>query len=177
MARSMDIKQRAKRIKLLLMDCDGVMTDGRLYFGASGEELKVFNVRDGQGIVSWHKAGFESGIISGRDAEAIIGKRAEDLGMRYVKVRSRDKIEDLAAILAESKVSPDEVCFIGDDIGDVGIMRRVGLAVAVADAVEEVKAAAHFMTLADGGHGAIRELTDLLLENAGDQVNNPRAAS
>ncbi|MEP7076948.1 MAG: HAD hydrolase family protein [Acidobacteriota bacterium] len=173
----MDIKQRAKRIKLLLMDCDGVMTDGRLYFGASGEELKVFNVRDGQGIVSWHKAGFESGIISGRDAEAIIGKRAEDLGMRYVKVRSRDKIEDLAAILAESKVSPDEVCFIGDDIGDVGIMRRVGLAVAVADAVEEVKAAAHFMTLADGGHGAIRELTDLLLENAGDQVNNPRAAS
>ncbi|MEP6849731.1 MAG: HAD hydrolase family protein [Acidobacteriota bacterium] len=173
----MDVNERAKRIKLLLMDCDGVMTDGRLYFGSLGEELKVFNVRDGQGIASWHKAGFQSGIISGRDAEAIIGKRAEELGMRYVKVRSRDKTEDLAAILAESGLSPDEVCFIGDDIGDLGIMKRVGLAVAVADAVEEAKAAAHFVTLAAGGHGAIRELTDLLLENAGDQANNPRAAS
>ena len=164
MAPSMDVADRGKRIKLLLMDCDGVMTDGRLYFGSSGEELKVFNVRDGQGIASWHKAGFESGIISGRDAEAIIGKRAEDLGMRYVRVRSRDKTEDLKAILAESGLTADQVCFIGDDIGDIEIMKGVGLAVAVADAVEETKAAANYVTQAKGGRGAVREVTDLMLK-------------
>lgn len=164
MAPSMDVAARGKRIKLLLMDCDGVMTDGRLYFGASGEELKVFNVRDGQGIASWHKAGFESGIISGRDAEPILRKRAEELGMNYVKVRSRDKTEDLTAILADSGLSADEVCFVGDDLGDIEIMKAVGLAVAVADAVEETRAASHYVTETKGGYGAIREVTDLLLK-------------
>src|SRR5690242_19610848 len=128
-----------RNIKLLLMDCDGVLTDGRLYFSARGEELKVFHVRDGQGLALWHQAGFESGIISGRDAGDIIRKRADELGIKYVYVKSSDKIADFEKIIADAGVAPDEVAFVGDDIGDLGLMERVGLAVAVADAVAEVR--------------------------------------
>ena len=145
------------------MDCDGVLTDGRLYFSKDGEAMKVFNVRDGQGIVSWHKAGFRSGIISGRDAEQIIQTRADELGMKYVRARSRDKVTDLREIANEEGVTLDEVAFIGDDIGDIEIMQAVGFAVAVADAVEEVKSVANYITKTQGGAGAVREVTDLLL--------------
>ncbi|MBC7900944.1 MAG: HAD hydrolase family protein [Saprospiraceae bacterium] len=146
------------------MDCDGVLTDGRLYFSERGEELKVFHVRDGQGLVMWHKAGFRSGIISGRDAGQIISKRAAELGMHFVRVNSSDKVRDFEEIIAEAGVLPEEVAFVGDDIGDTRLMEKVGMAVAVADAVEEVRATAHFITKANGGFGAIREVIDLLLK-------------
>ena len=94
-----EIVERARKIKLLLMDCDGVLTDGRLYFSARGEELKVFHVRDGQGLATWHKAGFRSGIISGRDAEEILRRRVQELGIHYLKTGSTDKARDLSAIL------------------------------------------------------------------------------
>lgn len=145
------------------MDCDGVLTDGRLYFSARGEELKVFHVRDGQGLAIWHQAGFESGIISGRDAGDIIKKRADELGIKYVYVRSPDKISDFEKIIADSDIPPEEVAFVGDDVGDIGLMKRVGFAVAVADAVAEVREAADHVTRANGGHGAVREVVDLLL--------------
>lgn len=151
------------------MDCDGVLTDGRLYFSARGEELKVFHVRDGQGLSTWHKAGFQSGIISGRDAGDIIRKRAEELGIKYVYVRSPDKIADFEKIIADAGVEPDEVAFVGDDIGDLELMKRVGFAVAVADAVKEVREAAQYVTQSKGGHGAIREVTDLLIGERGMQ--------
>jgi 3-deoxy-D-manno-octulosonate 8-phosphate phosphatase (KDO 8-P phosphatase) len=157
------IEDREKKIKLLLMDCDGVLTDGRLYFSARGEELKVFHVRDGQGLALWHKAGFQSGIISGRDAGDIIRKRAEELGIKYVFVKSPDKIADFEKIIRDAGLKPDEVAFVGDDIGDLELLKRVGFAVAVADAVKEVREAAHFVTKADGGLGAVREVIDLLL--------------
>lgn len=150
-------------IRLLLMDCDGVLTDGRLYFSERGEEMKVFHVRDGQGLADWHKAGFESGIISGRDAGAIITKRAEELGIRFVKVKSTDKREDFNSIIEEAGVTADQVAFIGDDVGDVGLMKIVGLPVAVADAADAAKSAAAYITNKGGGHGAVRELIDLLL--------------
>jgi YrbI family 3-deoxy-D-manno-octulosonate 8-phosphate phosphatase len=152
-----------RNIKLLLMDCDGVLTDGRLYFSARGEELKVFHVRDGQGLSRWHKAGFQSGIISGRDAGDIIRKRAEELGIKYVFVKSPDKIADFEKIIAVAGVEPGEVAFVGDDIGDLGLMKRVGFAVAVADAVEEVREVAHYVTKTNGGYGAVREVIDLLI--------------
>lgn len=161
---SLSINSAAGKIKLLLMDCDGVLTDGRLYFSAAGEELKVFHVRDGQGIVSWHRAGFKSGIISGRDAAAIIMRRANELGMEFVRVRSADKIRDFEEITAAAAVTDEETGFIGDDIGDVPLMRSVGLSFAVADAVDEVKAAADYVTEAKGGRGAVREVIDLLLK-------------
>lgn len=145
------------------MDCDGVLTDGRLYFSAGGEEMKVFDVRDGQGIVSWHKAGFRSGIISGRGSGDIIQRRADELGIEFVRVNSSDKVSDFEEIILSLGIGSENVAYIGDDIGDVELMKRVGFAVAVADAVEETKAAAAYVTKAKGGRGAVRELIDMLL--------------
>ena len=145
------------------MDCDGVLTDGRLYFSERGEELKVFHVRDGQGLTDWHKAGFHSGIISGRDAGSIITKRAEELGIRYVKVKSADKRSDFYSIIDDAGVTPDQVAFIGDDVGDVELMKLVGLAIAVGDAAEIAKGSAAHITSKNGGNGAVREVVDMLL--------------
>jgi 3-deoxy-D-manno-octulosonate 8-phosphate phosphatase (KDO 8-P phosphatase) len=152
-------------IKLLLMDCDGVLTDGRLYFSSRGEEMKVFDVRDGQGIVSWHREGFKSGIISGRGAGEIIRRRADELGIEFVKVESTDKVADFAEIISSLAVDAKNVAYIGDDIGDVSLMRQVAFPVAVADAVEEVKAVAAYVTKAKGGRGAVREVVDILLRD------------
>ena len=158
-----DLDLVAARIKLLLMDCDGVLTDGRLYFSAGGEEMKVFDVRDGQGLVSWHRAGGVSGIISGRSSR-IVDVRAGELGVKFVHHGVEDKIQAFLAILAEAYISdPAEVAYIGDDIPDIPLLKKVGLPVAVADAVGEVKAAAAFVTEAKGGRGAVREVCDLLL--------------
>jgi 3-deoxy-D-manno-octulosonate 8-phosphate phosphatase (KDO 8-P phosphatase) len=158
-----EIESFARGIKLLLMDCDGVLTDGRLYFSSGGEETKVFHARDGQGLVSWHKAGYNSGIISGRCSK-IVDLRAGELGVKFVHQGVEDKIQAFLAILAEAYISdPAEVAYIGDDIADIPLLKMVGLAVAVADAVDEVKAAAAFVTEAKGGKGAVREVTDLLL--------------
>lgn len=159
-----ELIERAKKIKLLLMDCDGVLTDGRLYFSESGETLKVFHVRDGQGIVSWHKAGFMSGIISGRNSK-IVERRATELGISYIRQSSQDKLFDFEDILEETGLSPDQVAYIGDDIPDIPLLKAVGFSVAVADAAEEVFADVHYITKNKGGNGAVRELCDLLLNS------------
>ena len=159
-----DVIARARKIKLLLMDCDGVLTDGRLYYTEVGEQMKVFNVRDGQGIVSWHKAGFQSGIISGRDAKFILEARATELGMHYIKARSQDKAKDFLDVLQDAKMTSDEVAYIGDDIGDICLLAKVGLPIAVADAALEVLPYIIYKTEAKGGFGAVREITNLLLK-------------
>ncbi|MDQ3129995.1 MAG: HAD hydrolase family protein [Acidobacteriota bacterium] len=159
-----NILSRAKKIKLLLMDCDGVLTDGRLYFSEHGEQLKVFHVRDGQGLAMWHKAGFRSGIISGRNAKKILDKRGTELGIHYIKAGSLDKTKDFEDILQDADVNPEEVAYIGDDIGDICIMLKVGLPMAVADAELEVKLHSLYKTKALGGFGAVREVIDLLLK-------------
>ena len=148
---------------MLLTDCDGVLTDGRLYFSNVGEAMKVFNVRDGQGIVSWHKAGFDFGIISGRGAEEIIQARAEELGITFVRTRSQDKVADACEFAADIGVQLDEFAFIGDDIGDLAVMKAVGFSAAVADAADEVKTAAAYITKRNGGDGAVREVIDMIL--------------
>lgn len=157
----------ARRVELLLLDCDGVLTDGRLYFTAEGEAAKAFHVRDGQGIVLWHKAGFQTGIISGRDSGGIVETRAKELGMHYVVTASENKINDLEKILSDTGIESRRVAYVGDDIGDIGLMGRVGLPVAVADAVDETKAAARYITKMKGGEGAVREVIDLLLSVKG----------
>lgn len=159
-----EIYARAKKVKLLLMDCDGVLTDGRIYYTESGEQMKVFNVKDGQGIVSWHQAGFKSGIISGRDAKKILEVRATELGMRYIKTSSQNKAKDFFDILQDANVSSDEVAYIGDDIGDICLMEIVGMPIGVADAVSEIDPYIIYKTNAKGGFGAVREVTDLLLK-------------
>ncbi len=159
----MTVRERARKIKLLLMDCDGVLTDGRLYFSERGEELKVFHVRDGQGIVNWHEAGFRSGIISGRNSP-IVELRAKQLGIEFILQGRNEKVSAFHEILAAANVDPDEVAFIGDDTPDATVMPFVGLAVGVSDAHDTVKAAAHHTTQTNGGCGAVRELIDLLLD-------------
>ncbi len=164
----LELSARAARIKLLLMDCDGVLTDGRLYFGSEGEALKVFHARDGQGIVDWHSAGFRSGIISGRKSQ-IVALRASQLGIEFVQQGRKDKSVALDEIIAASGVSLEEVAFIGDDTPDIQVFERVGLAVAVGDALDEVKAAAHYTTKLNGGQGAVREVIGLLLAASSNQ--------
>ena len=158
-----DIVSRASRIKLLLMDCDGVLTDGRIWLTPDGDEQKSFHARDGQGISVWHRAGFKSGIISGR-ASSGVKRRAHELKIHYVHQYSKDKVIALEEIVADASVSADECCFVGDDLGDIAIMRRVGLAVAVADAAEDTKATAHYVTTRNGGDAAVREVIEFILK-------------
>jgi 3-deoxy-D-manno-octulosonate 8-phosphate phosphatase (KDO 8-P phosphatase) len=161
-----DIDARARRIKLVLMDCDGVLTDGRLWLMADGDEQKAFHARDGQGISLCHHAGLQTGIITGRRSSAV-ERRAQDLKMSYVRQYAKDKTKSLEEILVEAGVSADECAYIGDDVADIPVMRRVALAVAVADAVPETKQAAHFVTQLAGGKGAVREVCDLILKAQG----------
>ncbi len=163
---SEDLAARLKRIKLLLMDCDGVMTDGRLWLTPDGDEQKAFHARDGQGISVWHRAGYLSGIISGR-ASSGVERRAHELKIKYVHQYAKNKVVPLEEIAADANVAFDECCFIGDDLGDIAVMRRVGLAVAVADAAEDTKAAAHYVTQLKGGKAAVREVIELILKAQG----------
>lgn len=158
-----EVIEKAKKIKLLLMDCDGVLTDGKLYFTENGEEIKVFHVRDGQGLAMWHAAGFRSGIITGRNSK-IVEKRATELGVSFVKQGSKNKVICFKEILAEAKVSLEEVAFVGDDVQDIVIFEKVGLPIAVADAVEDVFPYIIYKTNSAGGFGAVREIIDLLLQ-------------
>jgi len=162
----MKIEKRLSRIKLLVMDCDGVLTDGRLYFGANGEALKAFFVRDGQGLAYWHKSGYRSAIISGRES-SIVESRARELGIEFVIQGRVDKTVAFDELISRAQVSAEEVAYIGDDIPDADLMPLVGFAAAPKDAMDEAKAAAHYVTKKKGGQGAVRELIDLLLKHRG----------
>ncbi|HKP36628.1 MAG TPA: HAD-IIIA family hydrolase [Pyrinomonadaceae bacterium] len=161
-----DIERRARRVKLVLMDCDGVLTDGRLWLMADGDEQKAFHARDGQGISLLHRAGLKTGIISGRTSSAV-ARRAEDLKINFVRQGAKDKVKALDEILKEAKISEDDSAYIGDDLGDIEVMARVELAVAVADAADETKNAAHYVTFLPGGRGAVREVCELILKSQG----------
>lgn len=159
-----EIQAKASKIKLLLMDCDGVLTDGRITLLPNGDEQKTFHVRDGQGLVLLHHAGLISGIISGRSSLSV-EHRARELGIKFIYQGAANKVNDFEEILAESGLTPEITAFIGDDVTDIPLMRRVGLAIAVADAVLEVKKVAHFITDNKGGAGAVREVSDLILKS------------
>ncbi len=163
---SADILRRAARINLILMDCDGVLTDGRITLREHGDEEKSFHTRDGHGIVLAHRAGLRSGIISGRSSKTV-EMRARDLGMHFVRQGTWDKIKDFEEVLAEAGVGEDKVCYIGDDVTDIPLMHRSVLAVAVADATDETRAAAHYVTRLSGGFGAVREVCELILKAQG----------
>lgn len=160
------IERRASRIKLLLMDCDGVLTDGRLWLTADGEEQKAFHTHDGLGLSLLHRAGLRSGVISGRNSAAL-ARRAGELGVEFVRQGDPEKISAFEEVLRQAGVDEDEVAFVGDDLTDIPIMRRVEFAVAVADAVDETRAVAHYVTRAHGGHGAVREAIEIILRSQG----------
>lgn len=158
--------QKAKAIKLLVLDIDGVMTDGRLYFSAEGEVLKVFNILDGQGIKLLRSSGVEIAIISGRRSEAL-AKRASDLGIVHLYQGREDKINALDELLSELQLDYQQVAHLGDDLPDLPVIRRVGLGMAVANAYELVKQQADWCTKARGGEGAVREACDFIMKAQG----------
>jgi 3-deoxy-D-manno-octulosonate 8-phosphate phosphatase (KDO 8-P phosphatase) len=161
-----DVMRRASRIKLLLMDCDGVLTDGRITLLGEHDEQKTFHTRDGHGLVMLHRAGLRSGIISGRSSTAV-ARRARELSINYLHQGTWDKIKEFEQVLLEAGLEESEVAYVGDDVVDIPLMKRVGLSVAVADAGEETQSAAHFVTALPGGYGAIREVTELILKAQG----------
>jgi len=159
----MDARSRARRVKLILMDVDGTLTDGTLMIlPESGEEVRAYNVKDGQGIVLARAAGLKVGIITGKSSKSV-AIRAERLGLDEVHQGAKDKKPVLDGILARLGLKPAETAFIGDDIGDAEVMRSVGLAAAVADAHPLVRKQAHFLCRAAGGRGAVRELIEFIL--------------
>jgi 3-deoxy-D-manno-octulosonate 8-phosphate phosphatase (KDO 8-P phosphatase) len=158
--------ERARKTRLLMMDVDGVLTDGRIIQDSHGRELKVFDVKDGHGIVMAHRAKLQTALISGRESETTV-RRARELGIALVFQKTWNKLEVYEKILGDTKFTPNEVAYVGDDLVDIPLLRRVGLAVAVADAVDEVKAAAHLVTQRPGGQGAVREVIELILRAQG----------
>ena len=160
------IERRAARIKLLLMDCDGVLTNGRLLLLPNGDEQKWFSARDGLGLALWRRAGLKSGIISGRSSQAV-ERRARELEMDYIRQGTEDKLAAFEEILLLAAVEDEHVAFVGDDLNDIPLMQRSELAIAVSDAVPETQQVAHYVTSARGGYGAVREVVELILKAQG----------
>ncbi len=161
-----EILDRAKKIELLLLDVDGVLTDGRLTLSNDGAELKSFHARDGLGIRMAQRGGLMIGLVSGRESKVVVD-RAEELYITEVHQRIYDKLEKFREILQRLKLKPEQVCFMGDDLVDIQVMRAAGFAAAPADAIEQVRETAHFVTSRNGGAGCVRELVDLLLRATG----------
>ena len=158
---------RLKNVSLLLLDVDGVLTTGQVIYNDSGEETKVFDVRDGLGIRLLKEAGIHVGIITGRRSMALV-HRCNNLGITLIKDGVQDKAAALNAILEETGVSTDQTAFIGDDLPDLPVLRRIGLPIAVGDAHELVKQAAAWTTRARGGRGAVREVCEGILKARGE---------
>jgi 3-deoxy-D-manno-octulosonate 8-phosphate phosphatase (KDO 8-P phosphatase) len=161
-----ELQSRAVRIKLFLMDCDGVLTDGRIWILENNDDQKMFHTRDGLGIELLHRAGLQSGIISGRESTAVT-RRADRLGMKFVRQGCEEKEQAFAEIVAEARLTNAEVAFAGDDLNDIPLLLQSGLAIAVADAAHETREHAHYVTTARGGHGAVREAIELILKAQG----------
>jgi 3-deoxy-D-manno-octulosonate 8-phosphate phosphatase (KDO 8-P phosphatase) len=161
-----DVWQRAAKVRLLILDVDGVLTDGCLYYGPKDELFKVFHVRDGHGIKMAQLGDVEVAFLSGRRSDAAF-LRAKELGVTRYFEGVRDKALILEELCRALGLAADEVAAVGDELVDLPLFHRVGLAVAVADAVPEVKAHAHWVTLSPGGRGAVREVTDLILKARG----------
>jgi 3-deoxy-D-manno-octulosonate 8-phosphate phosphatase (KDO 8-P phosphatase) len=161
-----EIVLRAAKIQLLLLDVDGVLTDGSILYTSDRIEIKRFHVRDGSGLKFWHLAGKRTAIISGRTSAAV-EHRATELGISTVLQGHADKLPAFETVLKESGLHPDQVCAMGDDLADLPVLHRAGLRVAVADACQEVRDAADRVTTAPGGRGAVRETIEWLLKSQG----------
>jgi len=161
-----DVRARARKIRLLVMDVDGVLTDGRMVLSDKGDELKMFHTHDGIGLALAHRAGLKTAMITG-ETSTIAKARGEKLGVDTVVLGARRKGEAVEALLAGAGLSAQALAYIGDDLLDVPALQRAGLAIAVADAVADVKAVAHVVTEAPGGRGAVRECVELILRAQG----------
>ena len=161
-----EVLQRAGRVRVLLLDVDGVLTDGRIVYAEHGDELKFFDVQDGAGLVFWNRVGLKSAIITARTSR-LLKRRAKELRVDFLAQGQLMKLPAYQQMLRQFRVSEEQVCAVADDLMELPILRRVGLAVAVPNAVEAVKRASHYVTHRPGGRGAVREVVDLLLKANG----------
>lgn len=157
---------RCQPIELVLSDVDGVMSDGGVIFDNQGIEIKRFHIRDGLGIKLWQRAGYHFGIITGR-ASHIVRLRAAELGVEIVRQGAEEKLPAVRQVMAELRLQPEQVCYVGDDLPDLPVVKLVGLGVAVGDAVPELRDAAHYVTSTYGGHGVLRETVEMILKAQG----------
>ena len=160
------MRERLEKIRLLLLDVDGVMTDGRIIYDDRGGETKAFDVKDGHGIKLLQRAGIRVGIITGRQS-AVVDRRAQELGIELVYQGAKDKLVPFLEILQKTGLGVEQIAYMGDDLPDLPILRRVGFAVTVADALDDVRPHVHYVTQRPGGRGAVREVCDLLLKESG----------
>jgi 3-deoxy-D-manno-octulosonate 8-phosphate phosphatase (KDO 8-P phosphatase) len=156
-----DLTARLQRVKLFLCDVDGVLTDGTVILG-DGKEYKAFNIQDGLGMLILQRVGIKVGWVSNRPSP-VSRQRAEELKIDYFFQAKGSKVDAIQAILKEAQVDWDDICYIGDDVVDLGALKRAGVAVAVANAIDEARDMAHYVTRAHGGHGAVREVIRLIL--------------
>ena len=161
-----DIIEKAKKLKLLILDVDGVLTDGRLFFDDKGKEYKCFHARDGHGIKLLRQTGVEVAVISGRKSNSV-ALRMKSLGVEYVYQGHENKIAAFNEIIQSLSIQPEQAAHVGDDLLDLPIMKRVGLSIAVNDANEPVKEYADWCTKTPGGRGAVREICDFIMQSQG----------
>jgi YrbI family 3-deoxy-D-manno-octulosonate 8-phosphate phosphatase len=159
----MNLTDACRRVELILSDVDGVLTDGTIWYDNQGVELKGFHIRDGLGIKLWQRAGFRFGVLTARTSH-IVKLRTSELGIDIVRQGFEDKLPTALEIIRECGLRPEQVCYIGDDLTDLPVIRSVGLGSAVADAAAEVRAAAGYVTQLPGGKGAVRELVETILK-------------
>ena len=155
--------QQLKSIKILILDVDGVLTDGRVIYTDSGEEIKRFDVHDGHGLKLLMRAGIEVMLLTGRESKVVL-HRARDLGINHVYQKALNKMEVYKTILSERSLEDKDIGYVGDDLVDLPVLRKVGFAAAVPDAVPEVKEIVDYITIKKGGEGAVREICELLLK-------------
>ncbi len=160
------MEEKLKKIKLLLLDVDGIMTDGRIIYDNQGNELKAFDVKDGHGLKMLQRAGIKIGIITGRQSE-VVARRAKELGIEILYQKALSKLGPYQEILTDQGLNDDQVAYMGDDVVDLPILRRVGFSATVADAVPDVPPLVDYVTRRSGGRGAVREVCDLLLRASG----------
>ncbi len=160
---NLSLQKRIQKIKFLALDADGVLTDGRIIYDSRGREIKNFDVRDGFALVLFQELGFQTAILTARFSK-VLSLRARDLKVNKLYQNAYPKDEAYQKLLKDFHLKSEEVCFVGDDLPDLPVLRRVGFAVAVADAVPEVKKAAHYVTQKRGGKGAVREVVELILK-------------
>lgn len=158
--------EKIKKIKILILDVDGVLTDGQIFINDKGIEIKAFDVKDGHGIRMAQRAGLRIAFLSGRKSKAVI-KRAKELGVVDVLQGILYKLEGYEALQEKYRLEPEEIAYVGDDVIDIPVLRRVGFSIAVLDATDEVKEVVHYITRLPGGRGAVREVIDLILKVQG----------